>query len=340
MPDSKNPLIRYKILDQCLSNTGRNYTWLQLKETINEKLEEIYPEYKGISERQLREDLRYMKSVDGWDAPIITVPGIGKKKYYRYEDPNFTIQDRGLNTQQLEQLKNSLEALKAFRGIPQLEWLDEFLVKMESDYRFISDIDPVSKIEWDTNIDLVGREWLEPSMKAIHQGLKVSFVYTPFGKDPISIENTNPVYLKQYNKRWFLLTISEMDSPVFVNPLDRITGFQISTKPLDDGIAFDAESYFDDIVGVSHPRDQPIEEIVLRFTEERFPYVATKPIHPSQRNRITENEVVLKVKVNRELLQEIHAFGADCYVVKPIWLVGKFREEAQKLLAQYSRGED
>ena len=340
MPDSKNPLIRYKILDQCLSNTGRNYTWLQLKETINEKLEEIYPDYKGISERQLREDLRYMKSVDGWDAPIITAPGIGRQRYYRYEDPNFTIQDRGLNTQQLEQLKNSMEALKAFRGIPQLEWLDEFLVKMESDYRFISDIDPVSKIEWDTNIDLVGREWLEPSMKAINQGLKVSFVYTPFGKEPSTIENTNPVYLKQYNKRWFLLTILAIDKSASVYPLDRISNFRVNDMNIDEGIEFDAESHFDDIVGVSHHRDQPIEEIVLRFTEERFPYVATKPIHPSQRNRMTEKEVVLKVKVNKELLQEIHAFGADCYVVKPMWLVEKFREEAQKLHTHYSRSED
>jgi hypothetical protein len=46
------------------------------------------------------------------------------------------------------------------------------------------------------------------------------------------------------------------------------------------------------------------------------------------------------VKVNRELLQEIHAFGAGCFVVKPMWLVEKFHVEAQKLLTQYSRRED
>ena len=336
MPDSKNPLIRYKILDQCLSNTGRNYTWERLKETINEKLEDIDPDYKGISERQLRDDIRYMKSVDGWDAPIITTPGIGKQRYYKYEDPSFTIQDRGLNTQQLEQLKHSLEALKAFRGIPQLDWLDEFLVKMESDYRFISEIDPISKIEWDANIDLVGREWLEPAMQAINQRLQVSFTYTPFGREPFHVINTNPVYLKQYNKRWFLLTIAEGQANVFVNPLDRITEFQIQTKPIQVGIEFDIESYFDDIVGVSHPLDQPIEEVILRFLESRFPYVATKPIHPSQVNRMAEREVVLKLKVNRELLQDIYAFGADVKVISPPWLVAKMREESEKLMAQYS----
>jgi predicted DNA-binding transcriptional regulator YafY len=51
---------------------------------------------------------------------------------------------------------------------------------------------------------------------------------------------------------------------------------------------------------------------------------------------MAEREVVLRLKVNRELLQDIYAFGADVKVISPPWLVAKLREESEKLMAQYS----
>ena len=86
MPTTKKPLKRYSILDRCFSNTGRNYTFEGLKEAVNEWMLDKDPQSKGISTRQLRDDISFMRSSDGWEAPIVTVPGVGKQRYYRYEE--------------------------------------------------------------------------------------------------------------------------------------------------------------------------------------------------------------------------------------------------------------
>ena len=316
MPDSKNPLIRYKVLDQCLSNPGRNYTWANLKEAVNETLQEINPDFKGISERQLRSDIEYMKSVDGWDAPIITTPGIGRQRYYRYEDTNFSIQSREMNTQQLNHLKSTLEALKTFRGMPQLEWIDEYLVKMESDYRMKSNPEVKTRVSWDSNIDADGRQWLEPIFTALNEQLQIQIKYRPFGGEETT-NVTNPLFLKQYNNRWFLLTQTIENGRIFVNPLDRIVELTILTNSIPEGFEFDDEEYFGDIIGVSNPEGSPVERIELRFEEKRYPYVLTKPLHPSQINRPESKSITVKVKINNELKSQILSFGDDIEVLTP-----------------------
>ena len=105
MPQTKKPFKRYNILDRCFSNTGRNYTFEDLKQAVNDWMMEMDPKSIGISTRQLREDIAFMKSSDGWEAPIVTVRGIGKRPFYRYEDSTFSISRRPINQAQIEELK-------------------------------------------------------------------------------------------------------------------------------------------------------------------------------------------------------------------------------------------
>jgi len=110
MPTTKRLLKRYSILDRCFSNTGRNYTFDGLKEAINEWMLDKDPQSKGISTRQLRDDIAFMNSSDGWEAPTETYPGEGKKRYYRYDNPKFSINKRPINQTQVEELKMALDA--------------------------------------------------------------------------------------------------------------------------------------------------------------------------------------------------------------------------------------
>ena len=45
----------------------------------------------GIQMRQLRKDIKHMRSSDGYDAPIVSEIGDGRKEYYFYSDPSFSI---------------------------------------------------------------------------------------------------------------------------------------------------------------------------------------------------------------------------------------------------------
>ena len=80
---TKNSALRYRILDECLGNPGRHYTFEDLKETINTAIIEINPNWGGISDRQLRYDLKYLE--DFYNAPLMIMKE-GRKRFYLYEN--------------------------------------------------------------------------------------------------------------------------------------------------------------------------------------------------------------------------------------------------------------
>ena len=289
MPTTKKPLKRYSILDRCFSNTGRNYTFEGLKEAVNEWMLDKDPQSKGISTRQLRDDISFMRSSDGWEAPIVTVPGVGKQRYYRYEDPKFSIAKRPVNETQVEELKMLLDALDAFEGLPQFEGVEDLIVKLQSDLDMASNSQQKKIIDWGGNPYYKGKEYLGPLYRAVSER-----------KEPRTFV-TNPVYLKQYNNRWFVVALLEKDGFVFVNAFDRIDYLVVLDTDIPKDITFDAEEYFDPIVGVSRPMDGEIEEIEIQLTPDSYPYVKTKPIHHSQKNYDEECKVVIRVIRNREL---------------------------------------
>lgn len=63
------------------------------------------------------------------------------------------------------------------------------------------------------------------------------------------------------------------------------------------------------IVGVSRPLNDETEEVVLKLSQELYPYIKTKPIHHSQKNYDDEFKVVIKVIINKELEMLLNSFG-------------------------------
>ena len=308
MPQTKKPFKRYNILDRCFSNTGRNYTFEDLKQAVNDWMMEMDPKSIGISTRQLREDIAFMKSSDGWEAPIVTVRGIGKSPFYRYEDSTFSISRRPINQAQIEELKMLLDALDAFEGLPQFQDLENLIVKLQSDMNIAQNPNQPKIIDWGGNPYYKGREYLTPLYRAISERRQIKMSYRPFGKE-LRTFVTNPVYLKQYNNRWFVLSVLEKQGMIYVNAFDRIEDLTVLSSKIAEDISFDADEYFDPIVGVSRPLNGETEEVVLRLSQELYPYIKTKPIHHSQKNYDDEFKVVIKVIRNKELEMLLNSFG-------------------------------
>ena len=87
MPVNLNALIRYKTIDECLSNPNLRCTIDVLINKCSEKLAECQGVYSGVSERTIRNDIRILRSdILGFNAPIIIEDG-----FYNYSDLNFTI---------------------------------------------------------------------------------------------------------------------------------------------------------------------------------------------------------------------------------------------------------
>ena len=166
-----------------------------------------------------------------------------------------------------------------------------------------------------------------------HRPLKVK--YQSFGKEP-RICTVHPYYIKQYNGRWFLFGLHQEKDRVENYALDRIESFEKADVPFIKNDMINFDTYFKDVIGVSVPYDDtPTEEVVLRFSEHRFPYVVSKPLHPSQKTCDEPNTISIHVKPNRELSQQIFSFIPDVEVLSPDWLRQEIKAKIEENLQKY-----
>ena len=97
MPVNLNALIRYKTIDDCLSNPNLKCTIDLLIDKCSEKLIENQGIESGVSERSIRNDIRILRSdILGFNAPIQCENGI-----YSYSEPNFSIYGRPIKEKEL-----------------------------------------------------------------------------------------------------------------------------------------------------------------------------------------------------------------------------------------------
>ncbi|MFN5648878.1 MAG: WYL domain-containing protein, partial [Sphingobacteriales bacterium] len=113
MPANRNALIRYKTIDQCLRNRRKRWTLEMLLDAVSDALYEYEGIDKGISRRTIQGDIQMMRSDKlGYNAPII----IKDRKYYTYEDPEYSITNKPLSEQDLHRINEAVEMLRQFKG--------------------------------------------------------------------------------------------------------------------------------------------------------------------------------------------------------------------------------
>lgn len=320
MPTGKNAQLRYQILDRCFSDFSQKYEINDLLEEVNERLYDLYGDDSTIKERQLREDIKFMRERVGYDAPIKAYQYDGKRCYYRYEDKDFSIFKNELSPKELSDLRSTIEILGRYRGIPNYAWLEEVVSSLE--YRFGVKANQENLISFEQNEGLRGLEFLADIIDATvnHQPLTVH--YTTFGGKEF-VSTLHPYYMKQFNNRWFLFGLEAYDkgNRIANKALDRISKITHADIPFVKNTSIDFSTYFNDIIGVTHPGDDAQEKnVVLRFDKERFPYVVSKPIHHTQKVIDEENCTVrIVVRPNKELEASIFAFGPQVEVLSPDW---------------------
>jgi len=334
MATNKNAVLRYNTLDKCLSNFGRKYYFQDLLDKVNEVLEEFDPESAGIKTRQLRDDIRFMKSEAGYSAPIVANKE-GKKAYYRYEDREFSINNSPLNPTEAEQLLNAISILQRFEGAPQFEWINEIGPMLSNQFGLNKTERKI--ISYDSNIDYSGYDKIQPLFNAIINKRVLKIHYKSFKGDDYELI-FHPYYLKQYNNRWFVFGLhGEFNNPCWNLPLDRImTLEEISSEYIDTDM--DWEDHFFDIIGVTKPQDRTLEEVELIFSEEQAKYVATKPLHPSQKSTFLDSgELQIKIRVipNYELEMMLLSFGEKVVIRSPEHLKSRIMSRIERMRENY-----
>ena len=322
MANTKDYSMREMIIDQCLS-TGRVYTREELQEAVNRGLEarDMLPIRSKVTILQdiseMNEKLRRMYNVYG-----IVSETRGRKRYYCYRDGIDSIYNRELTSDEIEKLQEVRRLLQGLHGMPQMEWLDQVSVRF--DQNIMGPKRSIASFEEGTAGD---SKFFLQLFEAINQKDVLTIEYRRFGLEAKE-RIIHPYYLKQFMRRWYLCATIEGKEYITIFALDRILSVRRNNEVAFRETTIDFNHYFDDIVGVTHPDDGVVEEIVIEGDGWAEYYLRTLPIHPLQQLESLGEKgcrVTLRLMVNRELEREILSYGEHLKVIAPEHLRERMR---------------
>lgn len=329
MPITKDAYMRYRVLDKCFRSKLK-YQIADLVKACNDELEGLE---KSVSRRTIYYDIEYMKSYDGWEAPI-EVEKEGNRHYYHYSDPDFSIDKMPLSEAQLKQIQGAVELLNSVEGLPQFKGLGDSLAKMGM---MLYDTDTERCFSIEQNEQLVGKEFITELFNAIQYKTVLKIKYKPYDEE--AVEYTfHPQYLKQYNNRWYIFGVEENHLDDIWNfAIDRIQKIKTTKLPYIKK-DIDWKEYFDDIIGVTNYINEPVEDIHFLVHGKTAHYIYTKPLHNYQRHSwIDDNtlDVRIKLKINYELKRILLSYADSITVLAPQRLVDEHKRSLKKAMERY-----
>lgn len=331
---TKNALIRYRTIDKCLQNTGRQWTLDALIEACSDALYELEGRDVDVSKRTIQLDLQLMRSDKlGYNAPI----EVYDRKYYRYADPDYSITDVPLTESDMDVLSESVTVLRQFRDFSLFRELNGVLQKLEDKiHRNDSGDEPI--IHLDKNESLRGLEHLDVLYQAIAKKIVVWLEYASFQARERRRFRFHGYLLKEFNNRWFLIGRKDEEDKLYTLALDRIGSVVPDLRTDYVRRDFDADTYYKDVFGVTVTNSNPIP-IRLRIDRKNAPYVVTKPLHNSQkvisRGEDGSIEVALELQINFELERLLLGFGDGLEVLAPRRLRQRMKRMLGAALAKY-----
>lgn len=338
MPVNRNALIRYKTIDNCLKNKYRQWTLEDLIDACSDALYEYEGIDKGISRRTIQMDIQMMRSEKlGYNAPIV----VYDKKYYKYDDEDYSITDTPLNDQDLKTMSEAVEVLRQFKGFSHFANMEEIVNRLEDHVASVNQsTTPV--IDFEKNENLKGLAHLDIIYNSIINKQVLRIEYKSFKAREASSFILYPYLLKEYRNRWFIFGKRGGSAGLINLALDRIIDIKIEEKEkYKENDLFDTQTFFEDVIGVT--KNIGMEPEVVRFwvDAQNAPYIETKPFHKSQRiveenedrSKVFEITVVLNFELERVLLGHAETIK----VLSPRHLVTQISKKLNKAARLYEK---
>jgi len=167
-----------------------------------------------------------------------------------------------------------------------------------------------------------GMEHFSELMQALKGRFVIKFEYEKFDNSDATDRKVEPLALKEFESRWYLLAKDLKDNAIKIFALDRMSNPEATKQHFKADKSFNVNTYFEHCFGIVRPADahaQP-EEIVLSFKGNKGKYIKTLPLHASQQI-IKETEQELQVKlllfITHDFIMEILKHGNEVEVLQP-----------------------
>lgn len=340
MPANKNALIRYKTIDNCLRNTYKRWTLNDLVDACSDALYDCEGISKGVSVRTVQMDLQTMRSDKlGYNAPI----EVYDQKYYRYSDPDFSIMNMPMSENDYQVLHEAVDMLRQLDNFEQFAEMSDVVSRLQ-DKLAISKHNRKPIVHFDNVPNLKGLKLLNSLYNYIAQRQSLRIMYQPFSARKPQQYVVFPYLLKEFRNRWFLFCSRATDLLMFNLALDRIVSVEPIDVPYRDNPQFDSEHFFDNVIGVTKNIGNKPQHITFRATREQSHYIATKPVHPSQKLvSCNPNDgsciFSIDVVINIEMYSIMMSFGPGVKLLSPRQAVTFMAKKLRQAAAQYDAEE-
>ena len=319
MPANKYALLRYRIIDDCLTNKARKFP---TKEDLQYACEQALYGSSGerVSLSTIEKDMWAMKNEGelGYYAPI-AYSKLEKGYYYTEED--YTIKEISLSEEDKEAIRFAANTLFQFKD---LAIFDQFGAAIQKIMDRLS-ISPEMQdeaidrfVQFENTPVAKGTEHLPTLLQAIKDCREVRFRYTSFIDESESERVFHPYLLKEYRNRWYVIGKDADANKVKTFGLDRISDLSVREKVFVIDRKFNPETLFKYSFGITAGGEP--QKIVLKFAPQEGRYVKAQPLHPTQ--KITKENaqgltIQLKVIPSYELKSTVRSFGEKVEVLEP-----------------------
>lgn len=299
---------------------------------------------------ELRKAFRdvYRAIIEEVGEGCIEEQGNNRNKIFRYVGTNDNPLSAMINARVVKDLKKYWEFCQDSAGFFPEVWLEYYfadcqdLLSIKTKKKKGEQVISSSIDRHQTNI-----EYLPMLYESIKNCQVLSIDYKPFEEEQVSLI-FHPHYLKEYNGRWHLFGYAEEpEAKEGVDlALDRIVNRprEVYKKEFVKAPERFYESFFENIVGVSHHESCSPEEIHIRaHTLYIHRLMETKKLHDSQETALSfgeyedgcYGEFTVYVEVNNEFIGRILQMGEGLEIVSPQNVRDLFRERVQKMTELY-----
>jgi len=183
-----------------------------------------------------------------------------------------------------------------------------------------------------------GTENIYGLLHAIKHQVQIKFSYQKFWEDQMTQRNVEPYALKEFKNRWYVLANDLKDKQVKSFALDRLSDLDISKKRFQLPNDFNVNDHYKYCFGIISPNDNPLEEVILSFTEEQGKYIKTLPLHHTQEILIDtkkEFRIKLQLYITHDFKMELLSYGDQVKVIEPKSLAEEIKKVLRDAIKRY-----
>lgn len=183
-----------------------------------------------------------------------------------------------------------------------------------------------------------GSEHLMGILHALRNNLRLRFSYHSFDTSGITVRVIEPLALKEFRYRWYVLGKDLKDNKIKTFGLDRVTDLDVTKQNFTQPEDFNLNDYYKHCFGIISPNAVEPSNVELEFNQVQGMFIKSLPLHESQKViRDDDKRLVIRLKLflTYDFVMELLSFGGNVKVVKPVKLKEQVKRAHEEGISVY-----